>query len=73
MGGDHAERTIVHIRGPGGGVNFKEIVTEDNNVPSPAEERRTHDSSWEDDLYEPVRSLDHRLTTDLTSLAGGLK
>jgi len=73
MGGNHTEPTIVHVCGPEREVNSKATVTEDSNIPSPVEERRTHDSSWEDDLYEPVRSLYYRLITELTSLAGGLK
>lgn len=55
MGGNHTESTIVHVCGPEGKVNSKATVTEDGNIPSPVEERRTHDSSWKDDLYGPVR------------------
>jgi hypothetical protein len=43
---------------------FQRTSHRDSNVPSPVEERRTHDSSWEDDLYEPVRSYDNRLIAD---------
>ena len=73
MGSNHTECTVVHVRGPEGEVNPKAKITDDSNIPGPVEERRTHYSSWEDDLYEPVRSLYYRLITELTSLAGGLK
>lgn len=57
MGGDHTECTIVHVCWPERVVNFWESDAEDNHAPSPAEEWRAHDSSWEDDLCAPVRGL----------------
>lgn len=36
-----------------------------DNEPGLAEEWRTHDSGWENDLYAPVRSLDSKLRTEL--------
>ena len=39
-----------------------EKTTGDSDVPSPVEERRTHDSGWEDDLHDTLRSLNHRHT-----------
>ena len=73
MSGDHTERAIAHVRRPGEEIKFQPTSTLDNNAPILLEERRAHDSSWEDDLHERVRNLDRYITTVLTSLAGGLK
>jgi len=43
-------------------VNFHESTTDNSDIPSPVEERRTHDSGREDDLRDSFRSLKHRLT-----------
>jgi hypothetical protein len=56
MGGDHTECAIAHICWPERAVNFCKSDVEGNYAPSPAEEWRAHDSSWEDDLYAPVKS-----------------
>lgn len=73
MSGDHTERAIAHVCRPEEKVNFQATTMIDNNAPILLEERRAHDSSWEDNLHEQVRNLDHSHHNHLTSLAGGLK
>ena len=50
-------------------MNFRGTTTDDSDIPSSVEERGTHDSGWEDDLHEPVRSLKLRLAVS-THLVG---
>ena len=59
VGSDRPERAIVHVCWPNGRIIFRETTTEGSHIPSPAEERRAHDSSWEDDLYVPVKRLNY--------------
>ena len=54
-------------------MNFRETTTVDSDIPSPVEERRTHDSGWEDDLHDPVRSPDHRLIVSAYLVGRGVE
>ena len=63
MSCNHTKRAVVHVRWPERGVSFRETAAGDSDVPSPVEERRTHDSGWEDDLYTAVRNPNCLLVT----------